>query len=323
VSRVTYRSKAEAAARATRDPQLAPLAGASEGNPFPASFVLEMRDPGIAPRVLRTVSGDPAVDPKIPASYTAAQAQHLNSALGAMKFIAGALDLVALGVGAVVALALLRGEVRARREELRILTLVGVPRLVIRVPLVVQVLSVAVAGSALAIVSLVYIGQHVVPAIDQSLPFLRLGDPRDAFSMLAVGTLYELFPSKEAMLRQLLEDRIDRLLDRLRDAAAHADEPREQIEQIVRTHLRFFQEDPVLLRLTLSAWSGSDFTVRRDLGERVDAREERQIVRRDPSQHEARRLQPLRAAGEGHFVGTSRSRWRTKRQRWPSGSSAS
>ncbi|HYW25943.1 MAG TPA: permease-like cell division protein FtsX [Terriglobales bacterium] len=189
VSRVTYRSKAEAAARATRDPQLAPLAGASEGNPFPASFVLEMRDPGIAPRVLRTVSGDPAVDPKIPASYTAAQAQHLNSALGAMKFIAGALDLVALGVGAVVALALLRGEVRARREELRILTLVGVPRLVIRVPLVVQVLSVAVAGSALAIVSLVYIGQHVVPAIDQSLPFLRLGDPRDAFSMLAVGTL--------------------------------------------------------------------------------------------------------------------------------------
>jgi cell division transport system permease protein len=189
VSRVTFRSKAEAAARATRDPQLAPLAGASEGNPFPASFVLEMRDPGIAPRVLHAVAGDPAVDPKIPASYTAAQAQRLNSALGALDFIAVALDVVALGVGAVVALALLRSEVRARRDELRILTLVGVPRLVIRVPLVVQVLSVAVAGSALAILSLVYIGQHVVPAIDQSLPFLRLGDPRDAFSTLAVGTL--------------------------------------------------------------------------------------------------------------------------------------
>jgi cell division transport system permease protein len=189
VSRVTFRSKAEAAARAARDPQLAPLAGASEGNPFPASFVLEMRDPGIAPRVIRAVAGDPAVDPKIPASYTAAQAQRLNSALGAMRFIAGTLDVVALGVGAVVALALLRGEVRARREELRILTLVGVPRLVIRVPLVVQVLSVAVAGSALAVLSLLYIGQHVVPAIDQSLPFLRLGDPRDAFSTLAVGTI--------------------------------------------------------------------------------------------------------------------------------------
>jgi AcrR family transcriptional regulator len=89
-------------------------------------------------------------------------------------------------------------------------------------------------------------------------------------SGFAVGTLYELFPSKEAMLRRLLEERIDRLLDRLREAAARADNPRQQIEQIVRTHLGFFQEDPVLLRLTLSAWSGSDFTVRRDLGERID-----------------------------------------------------
>jgi cell division transport system permease protein len=189
VSRVTFRSKAEAAARATRDPQLAPLAGASEGNPFPASFVLEMRDPGVAPRVLRVVSSDPAVDPKIPASYTAAQAQRLNSALGAIRFIAVALDVVALGVGAVVALALLRGEIRARRDELRILTLVGVPRAVIRVPLVVQVLSVALAGSALAVLSLFYIGQHVVPAIDQSLPFLQLGDPGTASGTLAVGTL--------------------------------------------------------------------------------------------------------------------------------------
>jgi cell division transport system permease protein len=189
VTAATFRSKAEAAARATRDPQLAPLAGASEGNPFPASFVLQMRDPGVAPRVLRAVAGDPAVDPKIPASYTAAQARQLSSALGAMRFIAVALDLAALGVGAVVALALLRSEVRAPRDELRILTLVGVPRLVIRVPLMVQVLSVALAGSALAVLSLVYMGQHVVPAIDQSLPFLRLGDPGAAFGTLAVGTL--------------------------------------------------------------------------------------------------------------------------------------
>lgn len=189
VTGARFRSKAEAAARATRDPQLAPLAGASEGNPFPASFVLQMRDPGVAPRVLRAVAGDPAVDPKIPASYTAAQAQRLSSALGAMKIIAGALDITALGVGAVVALALLRSEVRARRDELRILTLVGVPRMVIRVPLVVQVLSVALAGGALAVLSLVYIGQRVVPAIDQSLPFLRLGDPGAAFGTLAVGTL--------------------------------------------------------------------------------------------------------------------------------------
>jgi cell division protein FtsX len=189
VSRVGYRSKAEAAARATRDPQLAPLAGASQGNPFPASFVLQMHDPGVATRVLQVVAGNPAVDAKIPASYTAAQAQRLGAALGAMKLVAGVLDVVALGVGAVVALALLRGEIRARREELRVLTLVGVPRVVIRVPLVIQVLSVAAAGSALAVLSLLYIDQHVVPAIDQSLPFLRLGDPGQAFSTLSLATV--------------------------------------------------------------------------------------------------------------------------------------
>jgi cell division transport system permease protein len=189
VSQVTFRSKAEAAARATRDPQLAPLAGASQGNPFPASFVLRMRDPGIAPRVLSAVSGDPAVDPKIPASYTAAQAQRLSSALGALQFVAGALDAIALGLGAIVALALLRSEVRARRDELRILTLVGVPRAVIRVPLVIQVLSVAMAGSMLAVGSLLYVGRQVIPAIDQSLPFLRLGDPSQAFGTLSVATV--------------------------------------------------------------------------------------------------------------------------------------
>jgi cell division transport system permease protein len=189
VSGMSYRSKAEAAARAARDPQLASLAGASQGNPFPASLVLQMRDPGVAPRVLAVVTADPAVDERVPASYTAAQAQGLSSALGAMKFVAGALDTLALGVGAIVALALLRAEIRARRDELRILTLVGVPRAVIRVPLVVQVLSVAAAGSALAVLSLLYVDRQIVPAIDQSLPFLRLGSPHQAFGTLSLATV--------------------------------------------------------------------------------------------------------------------------------------
>jgi cell division protein FtsX len=100
-----------------------------------------------------------------------------------------ALDGVALGVGVIVALALLRSEIRARREELRILTLVGVPRTVIRLPLVIQVLSVALAGSVPAILSLVYVSRNVVPAINQSLPFLRLGDPAALLVTLCTATL--------------------------------------------------------------------------------------------------------------------------------------
>jgi hypothetical protein len=38
----------------------------------------------------------------------------------------------------------------------------------------------------------------------------------------------------------------------------------------------------------------------RDFGECVDASEERQIVRPDPPQHEASRLQPVCAERQGH-----------------------
>ena len=38
----------------------------------------------------------------------------------------------------------------------------------------------------------------------------------------------------------------------------------------------------------------------RDFGESVDASEERQIVRRDPPQHEASRLKPVCAVRQGH-----------------------
>jgi len=92
-----------------------------------------------------------------------------------------------------------------------------------------------------------------------------------AASGFAIGTLYELFPSKDTILLGLLEDRVDQLLGRLRDVAAREGaDPARQIADIVRTHLGFFREDPALLRLTLTAWTGSDFTVRRDLGERID-----------------------------------------------------
>jgi hypothetical protein len=41
----------------------------------------------------------------------------------------------------------------------------------------------------------------------------------------------------------------------------------------------------------------------RDFGECVEASEEGQIVRRDPPQHEASRLQPVGAVREGHVEG--------------------
>ncbi len=189
VGRLTYRSKADAQAHAAHDPQLATLAGAGDGNPFPASYVVQMSDPAVAKRVLKAVAADPAVDPKVPASYTAAQADQLSSALNALKVGAWVVDGLALGTGAIVATALLRSEIRARRDELRILALVGVPTVVVRLPLVIQALSIGLAGSVLAVLTVGYVSHAMLPALGRSLPFLHLGDPGHVLTALSLGTL--------------------------------------------------------------------------------------------------------------------------------------
>jgi cell division protein FtsX len=189
IGHITYRSKADAQARAAHDPQLAALSSAGDGNPFPASLVLQMSDPAVARQVLKVAAGDPAVDPKIPASYTATQAQQLSSALAAIQTVAWVVDGVALALGALVALSLLRSEIRARHEELRMLALVGVPSVAVRLPLVIQVLSVGLAASLLAVLSLNYVGHSVVPALDHSLPFLHLGDPTRMLAGVSLATV--------------------------------------------------------------------------------------------------------------------------------------
>ena len=69
-----------------------------------------------------------------------------------------------------------------------------------------------------------------------------------AASEVALGTLYQIFPSKEAMLCSLLEDYIDRLIERLRLAANDAGDAREQLRQVLHTLLVFSQQNADVLR---------------------------------------------------------------------------
>jgi AcrR family transcriptional regulator len=91
-------------------------------------------------------------------------------------------------------------------------------------------------------------------------------------SEFALGTLYRLFVSKEAILRALLEEQVEALLARVREAAAGAVGSRAQVEAVVEATLAFFQDNRDLLRLYLSGWSGYDFTIRQDFGARIDAK---------------------------------------------------
>jgi AcrR family transcriptional regulator len=91
---------------------------------------------------------------------------------------------------------------------------------------------------------------------------------------LAVGTLYQLFPSKEAILLGLLEERLDALIEHVRRAVAETADVRSRVRQIVETHLAFAEENADVLRLYLSGWIGYDITVRQRFGERIDAKYE-------------------------------------------------
>lgn len=95
-----------------------------------------------------------------------------------------------------------------------------------------------------------------------------------AASELALGTLYQLFPSKEAILCCLLEEYMDGLIARVRDAVAAASDAPLQLESVVRTQLAFSQDNADVLRLYLSGWIGYEFTVRRQFGERIDTKYE-------------------------------------------------
>ena len=186
---VAYRSKAEALALARQDSTLASIAQTTAGNPFPASLVVQLDDPSAAAGVVDLAATDPATDHDVPASYTPAQGRRLSAFLSMAQAVVVGVAVAALAVASLVALVLLRSEIRARRTELHILTLVGTPRPVIRFPVFMEAVALAIAGSVVASLTLAYVGDHVVPAVNQYLPFLQLGSAAGAVQVISLSTL--------------------------------------------------------------------------------------------------------------------------------------
>ncbi len=189
VRAVTYRTKAEALRLAQQSSTLSDIAANTASNPFPASLVVNLDDPSAAGRVVALAAADPATDHDVPASYTPAQGQRLSAFLSMAQAVVVGVALAALVVASLVAMVLLRSEIRARRAELRILILVGTPRPVIRLPVFLEAVALAVAGSVVAFLTLSYVGDHVVPTVNQYLPFLQLGSAAGAVQVLSLTTL--------------------------------------------------------------------------------------------------------------------------------------
>jgi cell division transport system permease protein len=147
VASVAYVDADAALAEASQRPGLARLAEAAGDNPFPAR--LEVRTTTLAnvEPIVRSVSGDPAVDPTTPTSYDPAAYDDLRHFLTIGGAIAWAV-VAALGlVAAAVTANAVRASVLARAEELALMRLLGAGGLLLRGPVVVEAaLTGALAG---------------------------------------------------------------------------------------------------------------------------------------------------------------------------------
>ena len=189
VAGTRYRSKQEAAGIAKKNSVLTGIASAGSDNLFPASLVVNLKDPAAADRVATVAAASPATDKQVPTSYTPRQAQRLRTALSLAQGVVFGIGLAALVVASLVGLALIRGELRARRAELRILVLVGTPRSIIRLPVLAEAISVAIVGTAIATAALLLVGGRVIPAVNSALPFLQLGSAVQATLAISLATL--------------------------------------------------------------------------------------------------------------------------------------
>jgi cell division transport system permease protein len=152
VATVTYVSKADALTRAQQMPGLPQLADSTDSNPFPASLDVQLKkidDVAAIDAYARTLA---VVDPVYPTSYDRGAYQRIQNVLFGVG-VAGIAFLLMLGFVAVtVTVNSIKAAIHARREEIRIMQLVGAPRWMVRSPFVVEgaitgVIAGVVAGS--------------------------------------------------------------------------------------------------------------------------------------------------------------------------------
>lgn len=155
VASVAYTSKEQALARAQHRPGLPEIANATDSNPFPASFDVQVKQVSDVAAIDAEVRNESGVDPAYPTSYDRGAYQRIQQVLLGVA-IAGVAFLLLLGFVAVTVTAnSIRSAIHARRDEVTIMQLVGAPRWMVRGPFVLEgALTGGVAGAAAGVATL-------------------------------------------------------------------------------------------------------------------------------------------------------------------------
>jgi cell division transport system permease protein len=147
VAKVGYTTKDEALQRAKSIPGLPELADSTDSNPFPASLDVQARSIDDVAAIDASVRYELAVDPVYPTSYDRGAYQRIQNVLFGLG-VAGLAFLGLLGFVAVsVTMNSIKAAIHARRDEVRIMQLVGAPRWMVRGPFLIEgAITGAIAG---------------------------------------------------------------------------------------------------------------------------------------------------------------------------------
>ena len=180
VRSVKYITKEEALTQAQAHPGLEQIVAATDGNPFPPSLEIYVNNVSDMAAINDRVRLDPQVDTQIPTSFDADTYRRLGQLILGIEVVGGALLTFLAVIAIAITATTIRGVVVARRDELRVMWLVGTPSWMVRGPFVVQ-------GAATGMVAGTLAGIFVL-----GLCAAMIGAAREAFIQSLPGVTVEV-----------------------------------------------------------------------------------------------------------------------------------
>lgn len=208
VVRVGYTSQAEALKEAEQRPGLGGIAHASGQNPFPASLDVTVKNLADMRPVAHLAQSSSAVDPALPTSYDESAYQRVFTGLIWVAIGGGAFLLLLAVIAVAVTQNSIRAAIYTRRDEVRVMQLVGARRWMLRGPFLVEggltgliaglVAAVLIGGAGVAAVRAAATqNQMLAPGVDQTTVLIT------CLALLVAGVVLGAAGSLLALSRHL------------------------------------------------------------------------------------------------------------------------
>jgi AcrR family transcriptional regulator len=85
----------------------------------------------------------------------------------------------------------------------------------------------------------------------------------------AIGTLYQIFKSKEEIYLSLVDEKVTAYLAEVEAQTSTASGGAAKIEALIRTKLNFFEHNRNFFRIYVAEWSGFEWTAKSAFGDRI------------------------------------------------------